>query len=276
MEAAFISSGRFFPSPGAPFETEISVTLAGNARVRTQERRVVWIATREDPRLPRFVMVRSGADLRRLGAELERERRGGPELLTVVVEVPRDAAALGEALGVTPSHLSFFALDSQALPECAPRMTLEPAVGDSAWRAWASVERRVLSDLRNQPVSEAFVDRSVDFKRRQQRGTPPIRRFVGRDERGEAVGMIGFAPFESCDLGVAPPGRLARLRDVAVVPEARRRGLGAALVRAAVDAAIDELGATQILIASNQSSPAARLYRALGGVEVGAFAQLTV
>ncbi len=275
METAFLSSGRFFPSPSAPFETEISVTLAGNARVRAQERRVVWIATREDPRLPRFVMVRSGADLGRLGAELERERRVGSEMLTVVVEVPRDAETLGKALGVSPSHLAFFALDTRAISERAPRLDLEPAVGDGVWRAWASVERRVLAELRNTPVSDAFVDRSVDFKRRQQRGTPPIRRFVARDH-GEPVGMIGYAPFEACDLGIAPPGRLARLRDVAVVPEARRRGLGGALVRAAVDAAVEELGATQVLIASSQASPAVRLYRSLGGVEVGAFAQLTV
>jgi len=275
VETAFLSSGRFFPSPSAPFETEISVTLAGNARVRAQERRVVWIATREDPRLPRFVMVRSGADLGRLGAELERERRVGSEMLTVVVEVPRDAETLGKALGVSPSHLAFFALDTRAISERAPRLDLEPAVGDGVWRAWASVERRVLAELRNTPVSDAFVDRSVDFKRRQQRGTPPIRRFVARDH-GEPVGMIGYAPFEACDLGIAPPGRLARLRDVAVVPEARRRGLGGALVRAAVDAAVEELGATQVLIASSQASPAARLYRSLGGVEVGAFAQLTV
>lgn len=276
METAFLSSGRFFPSPSAPFETEISVTLAGNARVRAQERRVVWIATREDPRLPRFAMVRSGADLGRLGADLERERRGGSEMLTVVVEVPRDAETLGKALGVSPSQLAFFALDTRAISERAPRLALEPAVGDGVWRAWASVERRVLAELRNAPVSDAFVDRSVDFKRRQQRGTPPIRRFVARDDHGEPVGMIGFAPFEACDLGIAPPGRLARLRDVAVVPEARRRGLGGALVRAAIDAAVEELGATQVLIACNQASPAARLYRSLGGVEVGAFAQLTV
>ncbi|MBL8720389.1 MAG: GNAT family N-acetyltransferase, partial [Myxococcales bacterium] len=233
------------------------------------------IATRADPRLPRFVMVRSGADLGRLGAELERERRVGSEMLTVVVEVPRDAETLGKALGVTPSQLAFFALDTRAISERAPRLDLEPAVGDGVWRAWASVERRVLAELRNTPVSDAFVDRSVDFKRRQQRGTPPIRRFVARDQ-GEPVGMIGFAPFEACDLGIAPPGRLARLRDVAVVPEARRRGLGGALVRAAIDAAVEELGATQVLIASSQASPAARLYRSLGGVEVGAFAQLTV
>ncbi|MBL8718768.1 MAG: hypothetical protein JNL79_22490, partial [Myxococcales bacterium] len=79
METAFLSSGRFFPSPTAPFETEISVTLAGNARVRVQERRVVWIATREDPRLPRFVMVRRGADHGRRAPERERQRRVGRE-----------------------------------------------------------------------------------------------------------------------------------------------------------------------------------------------------
>lgn len=275
MEASVIPAGRFFPAPSSPFDTEVAVTLAANARVRSFDRRVVWVATREEPRQPRFVLVRRGADLRPVIGELERERGQSSETLTVFTDSVEDGQYLGRALTVAVTRISFFALSARAL-RASPGVVLEPAVGDAAWRTWAAVERRVLADLRRRPVTEAFVDRSVDFKRRQQRGSPPIRRFVARDARGEPVGMIGYAPFEACDLGIGHPGRVARLRDVAVVPEARRRGFGRAMIHAAVEAAIDELDATQILIAAEHTAPASRLYRGLGAREIGAFAQLTV
>lgn len=276
MEASVIPAGRFFPAPASPFDTEVAVTLAANARVRGADRRVVWIATREEPRFPRFVLVRRGADIVPVVRELERERRVATETLTVMTDSVEDGQAVGRALTVPVTQVSFFALPTRSVDASQSDVVLEPAVGDAVWRTWAAVERRVLVDLRRQPVTEAFVDRSVDFKRRQQRGSPPIRRFVARDRSGDAIGMIGYAPFESCDLGVGQPGRAARLRDVAIVPEARRRGLGRAMVRAAVEAAIDELGATQVLIATDRDSAGSRLYRSLGAREIGGFAQLTV
>lgn len=278
MEASVIPAGRFFPAPLSPFDTEVAVTLAANARVRGADRRVVWIATREEPRLPRFVLVRRGADLVPIVRELERERRVATETLTVMTDAIEDGLSVGRALGVPVTHVSFFALPTRATEAGRgdASVLLEPAVGDAAWRTWAAIERSVLVDLRRRPVTEAFVDRSVDFKRRQQRGSPPIRRFVARDRTGAPVGMIGYAPFESCDFGVGQPGRAARLRDVAIVPEARRRGLGRAMIHAAIEAAIDELGATQVLIAADREASASRLYRGLGAREIGGFAQLTV
>ena len=73
------------------------------------------------------------------------------------------------------------------------RLELDALVGDDAWRTWANVEREILGEaLAPAPLTEAQLDRSVQFKRRQQRETPSIRRFVARygvnmDEAAEKV-----------------------------------------------------------------------------------------
>jgi ribosomal protein S18 acetylase RimI-like enzyme len=58
---------------------------------------------------------------------------------------------------------------------------------------------------------------------------------------------------------------------VAVVPEARRRGNGLALLRGLAARAIDECGATQIIIGAASEGAAAGLYRRAGAKVLGAY-----
>src|SRR5207245_11449651 len=104
--------------------------------------------------------------------------------------------------------------------------------GGDAGHDAARVQRTILYESRpHEPPNDALLERIIDFMRRQQRDSPPIRRFVGRGESGEPIALIGYAPFAACDLGFARPGTLVRLRDVAVVPAARRRGVATAVLR---------------------------------------------
>jgi predicted N-acetyltransferase YhbS len=134
---------------------------------------------------------------------------------------------------------------------------------------WAAVEREILAEaIAPNELSEAQLDRSVQFKRKQQRESPPVRRFVAR-RGGAPVAMIGYAPFADCDLGVGARGPLVRLRDVAVLPAHRQRGLGAALIRSIAARARDECGATQVLICGASEGAPAALYRSVGARPIG-------
>ncbi len=279
MLASALPASRFFAAPSTPFDTEAALVVSGNVTfAEPSEAAITFVAAEDAPRDPRFAIVRSAMSLggvdagRRIIAHLGWHSRGevSPERM-VVVETDAHADALApvfEASGLTRKPLTFFAAASHELGE-GRHVELDPLFGDEAWRTWASVEREVLAEaIAPAELSEAQLDRSVQFKRKQQRETPPVRRFVARVE-GVPVAMIGYAPFADCDLGVGAPGPLVRLRDVAVIPSYRRRGVGAALIRSIAARVREECGATQVLICGASTGAPAALYRSVGARPIG-------
>lgn len=270
-----VPPSRLFPAPRGPFETELALVRAGN--VAFQEiGGVTYVAAEDSPSQPRYALVRTSLAIDPVDAAHAMVARlrwssPGPAVSTqrvVLVESLELAAAMEPVfadVGLRRVPLTFWGCRSAELAS-GPTLRLEPLVGDEAWRAWAAVEREILAEsIAPAVLNEAQLDRSVQFKRRQQRESPPIRRFVATLE-GAPVAMIGYAPFGACDLGLASPGVLARLRDVAVLSARRRKGVGEALLRAVARRAIDECGATQVLIGGASDGPAARLYEKVGAV----------
>lgn len=274
-----LPAARFFAAPLRPFDTELAVLGAGNL-VRDDERveGLSWVLADARVESPHIAIVDGHVPApREVGARvLEVLRRAqSPDRRFVVVEQVEIADALTAALceaGLARSDLRFYGVGTDALA-AGRRLPLEPLVGDAAWRAWAAVQRPILAEaIAPRPITEAMIDRGLEFKRRQQRNSPPIRRFVGLDEQGAAIAMIGYAPFASCDFGFARRGTLVRLRDVAVTPSARGRGNGLALLRALAARAIDECAATQIVIGGASDGAANALYLRAGAREIGAYA----
>lgn len=266
-----VPPSRLFPAPRVPFDTELTLVAAGN--IAFQEiGGVTYVAAEDDPSHPRYALVRADLAIEPLDAAHAMVTRlgwrspGPPIQRVVLVETEAIAETMSPVLvdaGLSRSALTFWAISAQRLA-AGPRVSLEPLVGDDAWRAWASVERAIVAEsIAPSVLTEAQLDRSVQFKRRQQRDSPPIRRFVAVLD-GVPAAMIGYAPFSACDVGVGEPGVLVRLRDVAVLPSFRRKGVGEALLRALAARAIDECGATQVLIGGASEGLAAKLYGKVG------------
>ena len=273
-------SSRFFRAPVVPFDTELALIAAGNVSfIEPIDPAIVFVAADDAPRDPRYALIRD--DLRIDGRDAARRvlahlawRSPGPAVPSqrvVIVESAERADALApllEKAGLRRTSLTFFAVQAAELARGAT-LELDPLFGDEAWRAWSTVEREILAEaIAPEPLSDAHLDRSVEFKRKQQRETPPIRRFIARRD-GAPVAMIGYAPFGTCDMGIGAPGTLVRLRDVAVVARARRQGLGLSLLRAIAARAIDECGASQVLICGESEGPGAALYLRAGARRLG-------
>lgn len=280
LAPSVLPPSRFFPAPAAPFDTEIAVVAASNVtRADEHDSAITYVAAEDAPDSPRFALVRAALRsdpqlaAQRIVEKLRSDAAGGQRI--VVAEDPRAAAAMDGVFSAVPMRridLTFWGVDAAELARSSPegvRIELEGLVGDDAWRDWANVERELLGEaIAPAPLTEALLDRSVRFKRRQQRDTPPIRRFVGLFGGAPAT-MIGYAPFASCDLGFARRGVLVRLRDVGVLPQFRARGLGRALLAAIAERAIAECGATQVLICGASDGVPAALYRRAGARAVG-------
>jgi GNAT superfamily N-acetyltransferase len=285
MLSSALPASRFFPAPSTPFDTEAALVAAGNVTFdEPSDSAITFVAAEDAPRDPRFAVVRStmqieGADAaRRIVAHLGWRSRGEVSSERVVVvesSVHADTMApILEAAGLIRKPLTFFAAASHDLGS-GERLELDPLFGDEAWRKWAAVEREILAEaIAPAELSEAQLDRSVQFKRKQQRETPPVRRFVAR-RHGAPVAMIGYAPFGDCDLGVGARGPLVRLRDVAVLAAHRKQGVGAALIRSIAARAREECGATQVLICGASDGAPAALYRSVGAGPIGACTMFT-
>lgn len=279
LAPSVLPSSRFFPAPSRPFDTEIAVVAASNVSLADEtDPAVVYVAAEDAPDSPRFALIRETVREPKLSAErvLDRLRPSRPDLSgqrIVVVEDQTIADAMSPAFdgaGLRRTDLLFRGISARSLAEAESEgLVLDSLVGDDAWRTWTEVEREILGEaIAPAELSEALLDRSVRFKRRQQREAMPIRRFVAR-VGGEAVGMIGYAPFAACDLGLGVPGVLVRLRDVAILAPRRRRGLGVALLGAVASRAIEECGATQVLICGAREGVPAALYARIGATPLG-------
>ncbi len=100
------------------------------------------------------------------------------------------------------------------------------------------------------PLSESGVREIIE--------SPSTVLLVARDPQGRLVGSLTLATFR------IPTGTRAWIEDVVVDSSERGRGVGAALVRAALEHAVD-LGARTVDLTSRPSREAAnRLYRKLG------------
>ena len=272
---------RFFAPPLDAFATEIAVLSAGCATRDDAFPGLRWIASGQLPEAPLWVTLdrtalAAASDTDRLVAHLL-DGLGG-EVVSAPVEcaIVVESIALADRLeaplaarGFSREERTFFGFDAAQLAD-GPRLEIDPLVGDEAWRDGGKVERAIMAEAAAPaPISDALLERTLAFKRGQQRHSPPIRRFVGRDRGGAPIAMIGYAPFATCDLGFARPGVLVRLRDVAVVPASRRHGVATSLLRAAAACAIEECNAAQVLLCAATSGAGAALYRKLGAREVG-------
>jgi GNAT superfamily N-acetyltransferase len=280
---SIVPASRFFAPPTSPFDTEVAVL--GASCVTRDDAKVEglsWIASPDLPETPLWAVLPDRLSIASPDALadhlLTTFRAGivpGPAERNVLVESKALADRLSASLlraGLQRSDDLFFGIAAEELASKETRaLELEAMVGDEPWRDWGVVERAILEERFPGGVSDALLDRTVEFKRRQQRHSPPIRRFLARDDRGEPIAMIGYAPFGACDLGFASRGVLARLRDVAVVPRARRRGVARALLRAIAERAIGECDATQVLIGAAATSGALGLYRGVGARPIGGF-----
>jgi GNAT superfamily N-acetyltransferase len=279
LAPSVLPSSRFFPAPSRPFDTEIAVVAASNVSLADEsDAAIVYVAAEDAPESPRFALIRDAVREPEAAAArvIDRLRPGRPDLSAQRIVVVEDQAVADvmapafDGAGLRRADLLFRGISATALA-AAPRpdLELDSLVGDDAWRTWAEVEREILGEaIAPAQLSEALLDRSVRFKRRQQREAMPIRRFVARVS-GKAVGMIGYAPFAACDLGLDAPGVLVRLRDVAILAPERRRGLGVALLGAVAARAIDECGATQVLICGAREGAPAALYARIGAKPLG-------
>lgn len=89
---------------------------------------------------------------------------------------------------------------------------------------------------------------------------PAVRQLTAVTAEGRIVGLLSVAFYD------VPSGRKAWIEDVVVDAAVRGRGVGEALVRAALDAAREE-GAARVMLTSNAARQAAhRLYERMGFV----------
>jgi len=77
------------------------------------------------------------------------------------------------------------------------------------------------------------------------------------------------------DLGMVRLGDLARYQDVVTVADYRRRGIAAALVRAAAEWALEDPVVEQLVIVADEAGPAIRLYQRAGFTEVARHAAVS-
>ncbi len=255
--------------------------MLGAGCLRTEDAAVAgvtWIASREMPDHRSWAVVQGeGGDpeflARHLRAHLAPPDEGGSS--TIVVASVEQARALEPFLvpQLATEEVAFFGIATKALQLCSPMaLELVALVGSDVWRDGTIIERALAGHLDGPAPA---VDRLIEWKRRQQRDSPPIRRFVARDAAGGPIGMIGYAPFARCDLGFADAGVLVRLRDVAVVPSERRRGVATAMLAAIAERARAECEATQIVIGAEAEGPGARLYRRIGARELARCVRFT-
>lgn len=285
LSSSALPASRLFPAPKVPFDTEMAVVTAGNVAFE-EIGGVTYVAAEDGPSHPRYALVRTTLAIDPVDAahamvtRLSWRSPGAaiPTQRVIVVEDGASVDAMAPVLadaGLRRERVTYFAVRTHELTRGGAQLELEALIGDEAWRLWASVEREIFSEAdatldgeATARFTEAQLDRSVQFKRKQQRESPPIRRYVARlpasqRSSSEPVAMIGYAPFGACDMGIGAPGPLARLRDVAVRAQHRRRGVGAALLRGLAARVIDECNATQLLI-GGVAGPAAALYRKIG------------
>ena len=106
---------------------------------------------------------------------------------------------------------------------------------------------------------EADLDRSRDFLRERFQLQESLI-LLARGEQGEALGFTQLYPLFSSVRAV----RTWLLNDLFVAPQTRRRGIGAALLRAAAERG-RELGVNSLMLwTSLDNAPAQALYASLG------------
>lgn len=106
-----------------------------------------------------------------------------------------------------------------------------------------------------------YVDELSDAEHRSEQATL----LVAADDDGTVLGAVTFCRPPSPYVEVARPGE-AEFRMLAVAPQARGRGVGAALVQACLDLAREHGDRTLVLSSLPRMRTAHRLYERLGFV----------
>ena len=188
---------------------------------------------------------------------------GGKRVSSAVADgpvAPEDVAAAGGLVMLRPQDAAV-----ARMLDAAGWRTVDPTVlmaGDAA-RIAAPDEAVYDADAPLAAQTDLWAAGGIGPARLavMDRVTGPKSYLLGRD--GDRVAAAGFV---ACD------GGIAMLHALEVAPEARRRGLGARMTRAAAHWATGQ-GATILALAVTEANaPARSLYAALGLVEVGRYA----
>ncbi len=196
-------------------------------------------------------------DRRGLASWVARFRQVFPEAghLCLRWDGPALSGAEPASFGLEPDDC--IAMVTEGPPSPVARTDLEVRPLDPR-REWSKV---VALDQACSPAEE-----SETFRRYKDRIRAEWRAWVDRGaatwwgafEGGRLVGQCGLASL----------GDLARFQAVETHPDARRRGVGAALIATVTGQALSD-GARQVILAAEPDGPALGLYRRLGFREVG-------
>ncbi len=127
-----------------------------------------------------------------------------------------------------------------------------PLAGDSDWQQ--AVELQVVSDAaEGRPATRTFTE--ARYAARRQATEAGHGAWFGAFRDGELVAQLGV---------FSAPGPLARYQDVGTHPAARRQGLAGTLVWQAGQYALDQFGASTLVILADPGEAAIHIYRSVG------------
>ena len=125
---------------------------------------------------------------------------------------------------------------------------------DALWSAYLEFYESALPERNTEVLWERIIDRDH-----------PIRCLVAAAPAGDLAGMVQFFPH--LDTWEVRP--VCYLQDLYVIPQARRKGLGQALVETVKQVAVDDGWQLIYWMTSRDNEEARRLYDRLAGGEVG-------
>jgi GNAT superfamily N-acetyltransferase len=140
----------------------------------------------------------------------------------------------------------------RAPPQLNRDAVIRPLDGDSDWQQ--AVELQVTSDAADGGrASRTFTEARYAARRRATDAGHGA--WFGAFRDGELAAQLGI---------FSAKGRLARYQDVGTHPAARRQGLAGTLVWHAGQYAVDQLGASTLVILADPEEAAIRIYRSVG------------
>lgn len=166
-------------------------------------------------------------------------------------ELDDDSRAAFEAAGLAIDVASVLTAERLTLPR-EVEGTIRPLRSDDDWEARALLSQALYSNVGEQTFLDFARGKNVMERRLVDHG---VMRRYGAFVDGQLVSTAGV---------VLTHAGWARFQSVETHPDHRRRGLAAAVVYAAGEYAVDDLGAVQLVIVADHDGEAIRVYRSLG------------
>ena len=166
-------------------------------------------------------------------------------------ELDDDSRAAFEAAGLAIDVATVLTAERLTLPR-EVEGTIRPLQSDGDWEARALLSQALYSNVGEQTFLDFARGKNVMERRLVDHG---VMRRYGAFVDGQLVSTAGV---------VLTHAGWARFQSVETHPDHRRRGLAAAVVYAAGEYAVDDLGAVQLVIVADHDGEAIRVYRSLG------------